>query len=77
MTINPAFNDFGDGCVPNFESTDCDRADGLSLSDPNGAFSAALYYIAADLQELAKTAPPSKAAPLSALVRLIRALAET
>ena len=30
-----------------------------------------------DLQELAKVAPPYKAEPLSAVVRLMRALAET
>ena len=76
MTVNPAFN-IKDGCIPEYNEAEPGDGGRLSSTDPDGAFSAALYYIAADLQELAKVAPPYKAEPLSALVRLMRALADT
>jgi hypothetical protein len=78
MTVNPAFK-IENGYIPNYNDDDAEPSDGgrLSPTDPEGAFNAALYYIAADLQELAKVAPPHKAGPLSALVRLMRALADT
>jgi hypothetical protein len=78
MTVNPAFK-VENGCTPDYDDDDAEPGDGrrLSSTDPEGAFNAALYYIAADLQELAKVAPPYKAGPLSALVRLMRALADT
>lgn len=41
-----------------------------------GTFEAGLLYIAADLQELAKQAPPEKVRSTLALVNLIRTLAE-
>ena len=77
MTVKSAFKDFEDGRVPDYDAADPDQSEGLSATDPEGAFNAALYYIAADLHELAKSAPAYKAEPLSALVRLMRALAET
>lgn len=42
----------------------------------NGAFQAGLYYIAADLSELARTAPPNKSEAIMAIVRLVRAVAD-
>lgn len=42
-----------------------------------GAFQAGLYYVAADLAELAKIAPPEKSESMLALVRLVQTLAET
>lgn len=41
-----------------------------------GPFEAGLLYIAADLEQLAKTAPSAKEKSVLALVRLMRALAE-
>ena len=76
MTVNPAFN-IENGYIPDHDETEPGDEGKLSSTDPEGAFNAALYYIAADLQELAKVAPPYKAEPLSALVRLMRALADT
>ncbi len=40
-----------------------------------GAFQAGLFYVACDLRELAKTAPPVKAEELLALCRLVEAMA--
>jgi hypothetical protein len=77
MTINPAFNNVEDDCAPDYDETEHGHAERISSTDPEGAFDAALYYIAADLQELAKVAPAYKAGPLSAVVRLMRALADT
>jgi hypothetical protein len=76
MTVNPAFN-IENGYIPDYDEGEAGGGERLSPTDPEGAFNAALYYIAADLQELAKVAPPYKAEPLSALVRLMRALADT
>jgi hypothetical protein len=76
MTVNPAFR-IENGCIPDYNDAEPGDGERLSSTDPEGAFNAALYYIAADLQELAKVAPPHKAEPLSALVRLMRALADT
>jgi hypothetical protein len=42
----------------------------------SGTFEAGLLYIAADLQDLAKQAPPDKVRSTLALVDLIRTLAE-
>jgi hypothetical protein len=57
--------------------------DTLAVSDDaagpeseDGAFRAGLFYIAADLTELARTAPAEKSQPLLALVRLVRAMAD-
>lgn len=77
MTVKSAFNDLGNDRIPDYDAVDSDQDEDLSAADPDGAFNAALYYIAADLHELAKTAPAYKVEPLSALVRLMRALAET
>ena len=77
MTVNPAFNKIENDCAPDYDEAEHGHGERLSSTDPDGAFDAALYYIAADLQELAKVAPPYKAEPLSAVVRLMRALAET
>lgn len=40
-----------------------------------GAFDAELFYIAADLQELAKDAPPDKREAVASICNLLRALA--
>jgi hypothetical protein len=40
-----------------------------------GAFQAGLFYVACDLRELAKTAPPVKADEVLALCRLVEAMA--
>lgn len=77
MTVKSAFNDIEDGRISDYDMADPDLGEGATSADPEGAFNAALYYFAADLQELVKEAPPYKAEPLSALVRLMRALAET
>ena len=77
MTGNPAFNNIENDCAPNYDDGEHGHGERLSSDDPEGAFDAALYYIAADLQELAKVAPACKAEPLSAVVRLMRALANT
>ncbi len=42
-------------------------------SDP--AFEASLLYLAADLSEIARTAPPEKQASLVSVINLLRALA--
>jgi hypothetical protein len=77
MTVNPAFNTIKDDCASDYDEAEHGHGESLSSTDPDGAFEAALYYIAADLQELAKIAPSYKAEPLSAVVRLMRALANT
>ena len=77
MTVNPAFNNIENDCAPDFDEAEYGHGESLSSTDPDGAFNAALYYIAADLQELAKIAPSYKAESLSAVVRLMRALADT
>ncbi len=77
MTVKSAYNDVEDGRISDYDVSDPALGDGPFNADPEGAFNAALYYFAADLQELIKEAPPYKAEPLSALVRLMRALAET
>lgn len=77
MTVKSAFNDLQNDRIADYDAVDPDQNEDLSATDPEGAFNAALYYIAADLHELAKTAPAYKVEPLSALVRLMRALAET
>lgn len=77
MTVKPAFNDLEDGRISDYDAADPGYGEGVSPIDPDGAFNAALYYFAADLQELAKVAPAYKAESLSALVRLMRALADT
>lgn len=77
MSVKSAFNDLDDGRISDYDVADPDHNEGMSSGDPEGAFNAALYYIAADLHELAKAAPAYKAEPLSALVRLMRALAQT
>ncbi|TVR81129.1 MAG: hypothetical protein EA405_09065 [Rhodospirillales bacterium] len=53
------------------------RAQASPSSDGQGFLQAGLHYIAADLSELAKTAPPDKAGALMALVRLLKVLART
>jgi hypothetical protein len=75
MSVKSAFNDIEDARIPDDDAAG--YGDGILPTDPEGAFNAALYYLAADLQELSKVAPAYKAEPLSALVRLMRALAET
>jgi hypothetical protein len=77
MTVKSAFNDIDDDRIPDYDAADSEYGEGVTPSDPEGAFNAALYYFAADLQELAKGAPAYKAEPLAALVRLMRALADT
>ncbi len=77
MTVKSAFNDIEDGRISDYDMADPEFGEGVTSTDPEGAFNAALYYFAADLQELVKEAPAYKAEPLSALVRLMRALAET
>jgi hypothetical protein len=49
---------------------------GDSRNDADGAFQAALFYVAGDLRELAKTAPPVKADEVLALCRLVEAMAK-
>ena len=46
-----------------------------ACGDADGAFQAGLFYVACDLRELAKTAPPVKADEVLALCRLVEALA--
>jgi hypothetical protein len=43
--------------------------------DADGAFRAGLFYVACDLRELAKTAPPVKADEVLTLCRLVEAIA--
>ncbi|TVR97845.1 MAG: hypothetical protein EA406_09015 [Rhodospirillales bacterium] len=59
-------------CTPQVPARASDR----SGPDEQGLFYAGLHYIAADLAELAKAAPPDKTSALLALVRLIRVLAK-
>jgi hypothetical protein len=53
-----------------------DDDDGDSRGDADGAFQAGLFYVAGDLRELAKTAPPVKADEVLALCRLVEAMAK-
>ena len=46
-----------------------------ACEDADGALKAGLFYVACDLRELAKTAPPVKADELLALCRLVEAMA--
>lgn len=46
-----------------------------ACGDADGAFQAGLFYVACDLRELAKTAPPVKADEVLALCRLVEAMA--
>lgn len=43
--------------------------------DADGSFRVGLFYIACDLRELAKTAPPVKANEVIAVCRLVEAMA--
>jgi len=52
---------------------DHNRAD--ACGDADGAFQAGLFYVACDLRELAKTAPPIKADEVLALCRLVEVMA--
>ncbi|MBK8907366.1 MAG: hypothetical protein IPM60_05535 [Rhodospirillales bacterium] len=42
----------------------------------HGAYQAGLHYVAADLSELARFAPPNKSKAIMAIVRLVRAVAD-
>lgn len=42
----------------------------------HGAYQAGLHYVAADLAELARFAPPNKSEAIMAIVRLVRAVAD-
>ena len=46
-----------------------------ACGEAEGALKAGLFYVACDLRELAKTAPPVKADELLALCRLVEAMA--
>lgn len=46
-----------------------------ACGNADGAFQAALFYVACDLRELAKTAPPVKADEVLTLCRLVEAMA--
>jgi hypothetical protein len=46
-----------------------------ACGEADGALKAGLFYVACDLRELAKTAPPVKADELLALCRLVEAMA--
>jgi hypothetical protein len=65
--------------APNFRVPRCTAEMAGIAADAEteaGAFRAGLYYVAADLTELARTAPAGKSEPLLALVRLVQAMAE-
>jgi len=47
-----------------------------AIGDADGTLRAGLFYVACDLRELAKTAPPVKAGEVLALCRLIEAMAK-
>lgn len=47
----------------------------FTSGDADGTLKAGLFYVACDLRELAKTAPPVKAEELHALCRLVEAMA--
>lgn len=47
-----------------------------AASPAHGAYQAGLHYVAADLAELARLAPPNKSDSIMAIVRLVRAVAD-
>lgn len=49
---------------------------GDAIGDADGALQAGLYYVACDLRELAKSAPPVKADEVLALCRLVEEMAK-
>jgi hypothetical protein len=49
---------------------------GDAIGDADGTLQAGLYYVACDLCELAKSAPPVKADEVLALCRLVEAMAK-
>lgn len=69
------FANLGSGPDHNRADAAIDRG-GDSRDDADGAFQAGLFYVAGDLRELAKTAPPVKADEVLALCRLVEAMAK-
>jgi hypothetical protein len=70
------FANLGSGSDQNRAGAAIDGGSGVSRDDADGAFQAGLFYVAGDLRELAKTAPPVKADEVLALCRLVEAMAK-
>lgn len=65
--------------TPDLQFLSQSLADGSVRRSPgavHGAYQAGLHYVAADLAELARLAPPNKSESIMAIVRLVRAVAD-